>query len=172
MVSLSALLSPDNHFRAAAEAELERLRVQDPTLVATALITALAAPGVDESERAMAAVLSRRLIPSLLPHLPSDAVARVKAGLLEALINYPPDYSASMHRKLCNTVGRLAAEFHSSGTWPELSSFVQSACGGADQHAHATALTILEHMAPAIVSAWHGEAVQALCVGGLTHQHP
>ena len=97
MLKLGPLLSIDNHARRAAENEFERLRRENPTVVAGALITTLnQAGGANEAERELAAVLARRVIPTLLPKLPADAVAAVKSGLLQALVT---PCSASMHRK-------------------------------------------------------------------------
>ena len=167
MVALGLLLSADNGVRSAAEAELERLKLENPALVAVTLVDTLTQPAdADEAERSIAVVLARRVIPVILPRLPSDAVARVKAGLLQAL---SVDYSPAMRRKLCDTVGRLAAEFQAHGMWPELNAFVEGACSGNDPRAHESALAILEHMAPALLSTWSacGAAVLAMCASGL-----
>ena len=67
MLKLGPLLSIDNHARRAAENEFERLRRENPTVVAGALITTLnQAGGANEAERELAAVLARRVIRLLL----------------------------------------------------------------------------------------------------------
>ena len=115
----------------------------------------------------MAAVLARRIVPKLLPNLTAEAVAAVKGGLLQAI--QASSSSASMHRKVCDTIGRLGAEFHEQNAWPELDAWMQSACSGGDATAQATALSILEHMAPALVSTWHkhGASMHGVCQAGL-----
>eukprot|EP00966_Prymnesium_polylepis_P017254 397813-Prymnesium_polylepis.1 len=53
-LSLSVLLSSDNSLRRTAEAEFERLKADDPALVAVSLVAAMT-PSNDEAERSMAA---------------------------------------------------------------------------------------------------------------------
>ena len=163
---LAALLSADNGIRKAAEAALDRVQCTHPAALALALVGALVTPN-GNGEWEMAAVLSRRIIPRLLSVLPPDSLAAVKAGILQALAN--ASSSPSMHRKLCDTVGRIAAEFHAQGSWPELNNFLERACREGEPSAHETALTILEHMAPALISSWSasGARVHAVCLGGL-----
>ena len=65
MSSLASLLSADNAHRKAAEAEFERLQKTQPAVVASALLDTLVAPTASEAERALAAVLARRVLPRL-----------------------------------------------------------------------------------------------------------
>ena len=74
--------------------------------------------------RELCAVLARRELPKMLgrqdargvPNFPLDVCDAVKTGLLQALGS---DCSPSMRRKMCDTVGRVGAEYHSSGGYAD-----------------------------------------------------
>lgn len=167
MLSLASLMSADNAVRKAAEAEFEHLQKSQPAPVAAMLVSALASPTANESEQQLAAILARRIIPKILPSIPAEAADAIKIGLLQAL--QAASASPATHRKLCACVGRLAAEFHEQGLWPELDFFLNAACGSGEPYAHETALSILEHMAPSLISNWsqHGASMHAVCLAGL-----
>lgn len=171
-LDFSALLSIDNAARKAAEAGFDALRESQPQVVATQLVAAFTQP-CDPAVRELCAVLARRYLPAMFrgftQHQFSVEVREhVKSGLLSALsAEHPP----SLRRKLCSVVGRLGAEFHADNSWPELSSFVQQACGSGVASVHHSALSVLDQMAPAIVEpeSWQrcGAPVQAMLLDGL-----
>eukprot|EP00310_Coccolithus_braarudii_P017097 CAMPEP_0183335620 /NCGR_PEP_ID=MMETSP0164_2-20130417/3864_1 /TAXON_ID=221442 /ORGANISM="Coccolithus pelagicus ssp braarudi, Strain PLY182g" /LENGTH=969 /DNA_ID=CAMNT_0025505013 /DNA_START=25 /DNA_END=2930 /DNA_ORIENTATION=- len=175
-LELTSLLSPDNHTRKAAEAAFDQLRTQQPQLLASQLIAGLSQGGDAQSE--LCAVLARRYLPPLFGlaecHFSAEAREHVKAGLLAnlTLANRAP----SLRRKLCSLIGRLGAEFHTDGAWPELSAFIAGACAeGTTPEVHESALSVLSHMAPALVepTSWAacGQSVQAMLVDGLGPTH-
>ena len=102
--------------------------------------------------RELCAVLARRELPKMLEKFPLDVCDVVKAHLLQAL--GAADCTPSMRRKMCDTVGRVGAEYHASGAWPELNAFIAGACGAGEPAAHEAALTIMQHMAGALVDSW------------------
>lgn len=171
-LDFAALLSTDNTARKAAEAAFDALRESQPQVVATQLVAAFTQP-CDPAIRELCAVLARRYLPAMfrgLTHHQFSLEVRehVKAGLLSALsAEHPP----SLRRKLCSVVGRLGAEFHADNSWPELNTFVQQACGSGVASVHHSALSVLDHMAPAIVEpeSWQrcGAPVQAMLLDGL-----
>lgn len=165
---LSHLLSPDNATRNAAEQALDQLQQSNPSHVALHLVDSLSNPVMDPMVRELCAVLLRRRLPIILPSLSTEWRDAVKAKLLKALTS---DCDAKLRRKVCDTVGRLGVELVTDGNWPELMEFVRSACASGVPAAHETALTVLSHMAPALVEprSWaaFGQPLQALLLGAI-----
>ena len=174
-LDLGALLSPDNTARQAAEQAFRSVQESEPTLLAMELVSNLA-PTREAPIRELCAVLLRRELPGMLamktvnemPKMTNDYVQAIKASLLQAV--HQCDVP-SLRRKLCDTIGRLGAEFLPSGGWPELMAFIQGACSSTDQNAHAVALTMLSYMGPALVQhqiwAGVGSHILSLLVAGL-----
>lgn len=183
-VDLSALISADNTSRKAAEAALDALQESQPYLLAMQLVTTLAQPG-DPTHRTVCAVLLRRRLPLVLSKLTGDMRGTLKAGLLVALSSECDD---SLRRKICDTVGRIAAELQSvpdnvarstgcqNEGWPELMTFIQAACAAGEPKAHAAAISVLSHMAPALVEptfwAASGAGLQGLLLAALAPGTP
>jgi hypothetical protein len=148
MPDLLSLMSADNAKRNAAEQALESLQESQPAVLAHGLCGTLADGGADATCRTLCAILLRRRLPSMLPSLSEEWRASVRTRLLEALAS-PCDNS--LRAKICDAVGRIAIEFHAEGRWPELMNFVQQACTSNEPTAHEAALSVLAHMAPALV---------------------
>ena len=171
-LDFTLLLSPDNASRKAAEATFDAARQSHPQVVAAQLITTLNMPG-DPATQELCAVLARRYLPAMfdLTYLVFTEETResVKTGLLSAL---SADHAPSLRRKLCSTVGRLGAELLASNGWPQLNDFMQHACGSGNPTLHEAAISVLGHMAPALVDveSWQkcGGGVQAILLDGLT----
>lgn len=166
-LNLPGLLSPDNTTRQTAEAGFRALQESQPALLAMELVSTLG-PAHEGALRELSAVLLRRELPSMLGALTADCIGAVKAGLLQAVLEAG---GTSLRRKLCDTIGRLGAEFIPTGSWPELMDFIARACASNDVTAHAAALTMLSFMGPALVQhqiwAGCGQHVHALLVAGL-----
>ena len=164
-LAFESLLDPSNEVRKAAEAAFHALRESEPALVCTQLVAGLAhGPQV----RQLCAVLLRRYLPAMGPQISREMWEAVKAGLLQALAAEP---DAAQRRKLCDAVGRLGAEFYVDGNWPELAQFISGACTAGEPAAHEAAITIVAHMAPALVEpdAWaqHGGPLTGMLVAAL-----
>ena len=164
-LAFESLLDPSNEVRKAAEAAFHALRESQPALVCTQLVAGLAhGPQV----RQLCAVLLRRYLPAMGPQISREMWEAVKAGLLQALAAEP---DAAQRRKLCDAVGRLGAEFYVDGNWPELAQFISGACTAGEPAAHEAAITIVAHMAPALVEpdAWaqHGGPLTGMLVAAL-----
>ena len=170
-LDFTLLLSPDNASRKAAEATFDAARQSHPQLVAAQLITTLNTSG-DPATQELCAVLARRYLPAMFALTPlvftEETRESVKTGLLSAL---SAGYAPSLRRKLCSTVGRLGAELLASNGWPQLNDFMQHACGSGNPMLHESAISVLGHMAPALVDAesWQkcGGGVQAILLDGL-----
>ena len=171
-LDFTLLLSPDNASRKAAEATFDAARQSHPQLVAAQLITTLNTSG-DPASQELCAVLARRYLPAMFALTPlvftEETRESVKTGLLSAL---SAGYAPSLRRKLCSTVGRLGAELLASNGWPQLNDFMQHACGSGNPMLHESAISVLGHMAPALVDveSWQkcGGGVQAILLDGLT----
>ena len=167
-LDLAALLSADNATRNAAEAALNELEAQQPAMLANQLVGTLADGAADPVGRTLCAVLMRRRLPGIVPSLSEEWRAAVKSKLLEA-ISSPCD--ASLRRKVCDAVGRMGVEFHGEGGWPELMEFVRRACTAGEPTTHEAALTVISHMAPALIDplGWAaiGAQLQGMLVGAM-----
>ena len=176
-IDLSALLSSNNATRGAAEAALEAAQQSNAAGVASQLCTTLADANGDPTSRVLCAVLLRRRLPGMLPSLSEEWRNSVKSKLLEA-ISSPCD--RSLRSKICDTVGRIGVELMSKESglvnqangravqaeagWPELMGFIMHACQSGEPTAHEAALSVLSHMAPALVdpAGWAGVGAQLL----------
>lgn len=175
-LDLSLLTVPDNTVRKQAEELLNHLQETNPALLANQLVETLANPSADPAVRGLSAVLLRRRLPGMfamrtaneMPMLTDEWKTALKGKLLLAL-QAPCD--APLRRKICDTVGRIGVEMHAEGAWPELMGFVQQACAAGEPTAHEAALSVLSHMAPALVdpAGWArvGSQLQALLVAAL-----
>ena len=172
-LDLASLLSADNGTRNAAEQALDALQTSQPQLVVSQLCGTLADGAADPTARTLCAILLRRRLPSMLPSLSEEWRGSVKAKLLEALSS-PCD--RSLRTKVCDTVGRLGIEFHAEGRWPELMQFIQHSCSAGEPTAHEAALSVLSHMAPALVdpAGWAaiGAQLQGLLLAALSDGMP
>ena len=155
-INLALLATPDNAVRKQAEAQLDQLQATNPALLANQLVDTLADPAADGMVRTLSAVLIRRRLPGMfamttenaMPMITDEWKNAIKAKLLVALQS---GCDASLRRKICDAVGRLGVEMHAEGKWPELMSFVQQACSAGEPTAHEAALSVISHMAPALI---------------------
>ena len=147
---LAALLSPDNETRNRAEQQLTALQESSPAQLALHLVDALACPTTEPVVRELCAVLLRRRLPVMLPALvrQGEWFEAVKSKLLQALSS---ECDGRLRRKTCEAVGRLGIELFADNMWPELMEFIRAACASGVPTAHEAALTVLSHMAPALV---------------------
>jgi hypothetical protein len=118
---LTALMSPQNGARAAAEQKYNEMKAADPGPLVGHLMAVLAQPAPDPTLRAFSAVLLRGLIgrrATVYFSLPAQTQAQLRSGLLAVATENASNKLLS--KRVCDTIGELGIVVEANGHWAEL----------------------------------------------------
>eukprot|EP00946_MAST-07B_sp_MAST-7B-sp1_P002315 g2315.t1 len=118
---LTALMSPQNAERLAAEQKYNQLKAANPGELVGHLMTVIAKPAPDPTLRLFSAVLLRGLVgrrSNVYSSLPAQSQQQLRAGLLTVAADNAAN--TLLAKRVCDTIGELGIVIEANDHWAEL----------------------------------------------------